>query len=79
MTKDPTRESSPTKESETYEQMLSQVETIVRRLDEPNLDLDTMVNQVEQGFKLIQSMRARLEQTQERIENLRLEFIQSEK
>jgi exodeoxyribonuclease VII small subunit len=74
-----TQEAANTSESATYEQMLVKVETIVKELDDPQLDLDTMVDRVEHGFKLIQSMRNRLEKTQERIENLRMEFIQSEK
>lgn len=53
-----------------YQQMLREVETIVESMNQPDLDLDQMVSQVERGFKLIESMRSRLQETQEKVDEL---------
>jgi exodeoxyribonuclease VII small subunit len=61
-------------ESATYKTMLAEVEGIVRDVGAPDLDLDEMVQKVETGYGLIKTMRARLDQTKKKIEELRLEF-----
>ena len=63
-----------TKESENYQTMLREVEGIVTAMSAPGLDLDDMVKKVERGYTLIKSMRERLDQTKEKIENLRAEY-----
>ena len=62
------------KESATYQVMLSEIETIVRDVASPDLDLDDMVGKVERGYTLIKAMRTRLEETKGKIEHLRQEF-----
>ena len=62
------------KESETYRLMLEEVEGIVRDVGSPDLDLDEMVKKVERGYGLIKTMRGRLDETKQKIEQLRLEF-----
>lgn len=57
-------------ESVKYQEMLEEVEGIVKQMSSPDLDLDQMVNKVEKGYELIQSMRSRLQQTKERIDQL---------
>ncbi len=63
-----------TTESATYKAMLEKVEAIVRDVGSPELDLDEMVGKIEQGYGLIKEMRARLDQTKEKIEKLRMDF-----
>lgn len=53
-----------------YQDMLKEVEDIVRTVASPDLDLDQMVNKVERGYELIQKMQDRLSQTRERVEEL---------
>lgn len=62
------------KESATYKAMLDQVETIVKEVGSPDLDLDDMVAKIERGYGLIKTMRQRLDQTKEKIEKLRIDF-----
>lgn len=62
------------KESETYREMLEEVEAVVRSVGSPDIDLDAMVKEVERGYGLIKTMRSRLEDTKKKIELLRLEF-----
>ncbi len=62
------------KESESYRLMLEEVEGIVRDVGSPDLDLDEMVKKVERGYGLIKTMRGRLDETKQKIEQLRLEF-----
>lgn len=62
------------RESVTYQEMLSEVDGIVREIQAPELDLDLMVGRIEKGYGLIKAMRERLDQTKEKIEKLRLDF-----
>ncbi len=65
------------KESLTYQKMLEEVETIVRDVASPQLDLDDMVQKVERGYALIQTMRQRLDQTKERIDELHQKYSET--
>ncbi len=62
------------KESLTYQSMLQEVESIVRDVASPELDLDQMVQKVERGYELIRSMKLRLDETKLRIEQLHQKF-----
>ena len=64
----------PAAESATYKIMLGEVETIVREVAAPEVDLDEMVDKVERGYHLIKAMRARLGTTKQKVEQLRLDF-----
>ena len=57
-------------ESIKYQDMLQEVEQLVKDVSSPGLDLDLMVNKVERGYHLIQMMQERLESTKERIQSL---------
>ncbi|MCX6118246.1 MAG: exodeoxyribonuclease VII small subunit [Proteobacteria bacterium] len=61
-------------ESQSYQQMLEQVESIVRSIGSSSLDLDEVVTKVEEGYKLISRMRGRLDATKAKVEALRSEF-----
>lgn len=63
-------ENGSEKESNSYQRMLEEVETIVRSISSPDLDLDRMVNQVERGYELIRQMRLRLDETKTKIDQL---------
>lgn len=77
MAKSPTppKTTSP-KESASYQSMLEEVESIVRHVSSGPLDLDDVVSKVEQGYKLIRTMRSRLDATKAKVETLRSEFEQ---
>ena len=64
----------PAAESVTYKIMLGEVETIVREVAAPEVDLDEMVDKVERGYHLIKAMRDRLGTTKQKVEQLRLDF-----
>jgi len=61
-------------ESTTYKAMLDDLEKIVRDVQTDGLDLDALVQQVERGYGLIKDLRARLDQTRDRLETLRASF-----
>ncbi len=61
-------------ESQTYQKMLEEVETIVRDIASPELDLDQMVSKVERGYELIRAMKLRLDATKTRIDQLHQRF-----
>jgi exodeoxyribonuclease VII small subunit len=65
-----------TKESRRYQDMLSEVESIVSEIGNDQLDLDVMVTKIERGYGLIREMRSRLESTKAKVEKLRVEFDQ---
>lgn len=66
------------KESQSYQQMLEEVEGIVRSVSGGPLDLDEVVTRVERGYKLIKQMRTRLDTTKAKVEKLRTEFEQDD-
>ncbi len=61
-------------ESASYKAMLQEVELLVKEVGQPDLELDAMVGKIERGYTLIKAMRARLEQTKDKVEQLRLDF-----
>lgn len=62
------------KESETYQAMLAEIDAIVRAVGSPELELDELVRKIERGYGLIKAMRGRLDETKQRIEELRIAF-----
>ena len=65
-------EQNPTPEpQQNYEQMLRRVEQIVQQLNGQDLDLDSIVARVEEGYALVNSLKLRLDSTKMKIESLR--------
>jgi len=58
------------KESETYQNMLEKVEGIIAEVAKPELDLDQLIEKVDQGYSLIETMKKRLEETKQKVEQL---------
>lgn len=69
---------APAKESQTYQIMLSELDDIVRNVGQGQLDLDEIVSKIEHGYKLIATMRERLDSTKARVEKLRVDFEKSD-
>ena len=63
-----------TTESQTYQQMLKEVEGIIQSISSDDVDLDHMVQKVEKGYGLIKTMRDRLSSAKEKIETLQMDF-----
>ena len=61
-------------ESESFQKMVSDVESIITRISSQNIDLDEVLEQTEEGYKLLSSMKKRLSDAKERIEQLKLEY-----
>ena len=69
--------SQQTKESQTYNTMMGEVEGIITSIQSDNVDLDQLVAKVEKGYQLIGKMRERLDQTKGKVDELRASFEQS--
>ena len=62
------------KESKRYQEMMKEVEGIIKNLSSDSIDLDDMIVQVEHGYSLIKSMRGRLDEARKTIEKIKLEY-----
>ena len=65
-------------ESQTYQAMLSDLDEIVRNVGQGQLDLDEIVSKIEHGYKLISTMRTRLDATKSQVEKMRVDFEKGE-
>ena len=61
-------------ESRKYQDMLTEVEGLVKDISSPEMDLDTMVEKVQRGYELIEAMKARLAFTKRKIDDLHRKF-----
>ena len=66
------------KESQTYQSMLSEVEGLVQEISSGKLDLDDMLTKVEKGYGLIKTMRSRLDDVRGKIEKLHADYSSSD-
>ncbi|MGE0174261.1 MAG: exodeoxyribonuclease VII small subunit [Oligoflexales bacterium] len=64
-------------ESQSYQKMLQDVESIVEELSASDMDLDDMVKKVETGYELIHKMKARLDQVKGSIDELHHKYEQT--
>jgi exodeoxyribonuclease VII small subunit len=69
-----TKPKSDKKESQTYQSMMGELDDIVRQVSQGQMDLDEIVGRIEHGYKLIGTMRERLDATKARVEKLRVDF-----
>lgn len=60
-----------TKEKETFESKLNEIETIVEKMNEGNLPLDEMIKLYERAQKLIKENLDELNEVKSKIENIR--------
>ena len=65
---------SPQSESQSYEIMLNRVESIIGEFGDPKLSLDDMISHVEEAYLLIGKMRSRLDDSKNKVEELRTQF-----
>lgn len=61
-------------ETANYQAMLAELETIMREVNQPDIDLDLLVTKVERGYDLILGMRERLQQTKSKVAELHKKF-----
>ncbi len=66
----------PKKEAPTFEQSMTRLESIVRRMDDADTGLEEMIALVEEGLKLIHSSREMLNKAELRITKLEHEQTQ---
>jgi exodeoxyribonuclease VII small subunit len=57
-------------ESRKYQEMLEEVESIVRDLSQNTQDLDEVASKVKRGHDLVKAMRDRLDQTRMSVERM---------
>lgn len=60
-----------TKEKETFESKLNEIESIVEKMNEGNLPLDEMIKLYERAQKLIKENLDELNEVKSKIENIR--------
>lgn len=60
-----------TKEKETFESKLNEIESIVEKMNEGNLPLDEMIKLYEKAQKLIKENLDELNEVKSKIENIR--------
>lgn len=61
-------------ESQKFQELLSQVDVIIKEISDPQLDLDQLTQKVELGFSVVQSLKTKLDQTKMKIETIRSSF-----
>ena len=61
-------------ESENFQKMVTDVESIITQISSNNIDLDEVLEKTEQGYKLLASMKGRLKEAKDKIEQLKLEY-----
>ena len=61
-------------ESQKFQELLTQVDTIIKEISDPQLDLDQLTLKVELGFSVVQNMKTKLDQTKMKIETIRSSF-----
>jgi exodeoxyribonuclease VII small subunit len=62
---------------ESYQTMLKKIETILKDIEDPNLDLDKLLNKVEVGHELIRTMQEKLLQTEKKIKEVGIDAKES--
>ena len=58
-----------------YQKMFEQVEEIIARMQNENLDLDAMIQEVRLGHSYLQKMRQRLKESENTISEIKNELL----
>ena len=61
-------------ESQSFQKMVTDVESIITEISSNNIDLDEVLEKTEKGYKLLASMRVRLKEAKDKIEQLKVEY-----
>ena len=72
----PTNTDHPTPEEPRFEQAISELEQIVSRLGQPNINLDEALSLYERGVKLTQRGRSLISDAESRVQQLRQSLTQ---
>ncbi len=63
-------------EAQKFQDLLNQVDGIIKEISDPKLDLDQLTQKVELGFSLVQDLKTKLDQTKLKIESIRATFTE---
>ena len=61
-------------ESQSFNKMVNRIEGIISRISGDNIDLDEVLSQTEEGYKVLKSMKLKLEDAKNKIEQLKQEY-----
>ena len=61
-------------QSESFNQMISKIEGIIAEMSSQDVDLDDVLSKTEEGYKLLKSMKEKLEEAKEKIEQLKNDY-----
>lgn len=61
-------------ESQSFNKMVNRIEGIINRISGENIDLDEVLSQTEEGYKVLKSMKLKLEDAKNKIEQLKQEY-----
>ena len=61
-------------ESQTFNKMVARIESIIGNISKENIDLDEVLSQTEEGYKILKSMKLKLEDAKLKIEQLKKEY-----
>ncbi len=61
-------------ESQSFNKMVGKIEKIIKNISSENIDLDQVLAETEEGYKLLKSMKSKLEETKCKIEQLKEEY-----
>lgn len=65
-------------ESQSFQKMVTEVESIITQISSNHIDLDEVLEKTEQGYKLLSSMRERLKEAKDKIEQLKTDYEPAE-
>ena len=61
-------------EAQSFNKMVVKIEGIIERISSDHIDLDEVLEHTEEGYKLLKSMKSKLEDAKSKIEQLKEEY-----
>lgn len=61
-------------ESQTFNNMVIKIEKIIENISSDKVDLDDVLDKTEEGYKILKSMKLKLEEAKTKIEQLKDEY-----